>query len=143
MVKKTDQVPVVLTAFAFREEYFAELEGMVTSARQHHPDWLIVTGKGPVPGFEAPTLDVESPTGRHQWSLPVSLDLDGSVNDWRKITKMKAWWIARVWHTFGHLAGDFKRVLWIDADARVNGPLDIELDLQSEVVAGAWWRDAR
>lgn len=143
MVNKTHQVPVILTSFAFREEYFPELEGMVASARQHHPDWLIVTGKGPVHGFELPTLHVDSPTGRHQWSLPVPLNLNGTVDDWRKITKMKAWWLARVWHTFGHLTGDFKRILWIDADARVNGPLEIELDLQSEVIAGAWWSDAR
>ena len=73
----------------------------------------------------------------------VALNLDGSVDDWRKITKMKAWWIARIWHTFGHLAGAFNRLLWIDADARLNGPLDIELGSAAEVIAGAWWRDAR
>ena len=143
MIKRTDQLPVVLASFAFREEYFAELDGMVASVREHHPDWFIVTGKGPVSGFDLPTLEVESPAGSYQWSLPVALNLDGSVDDWRKITKMKAWWIARVWHTFGHLAGDFKRLLWIDADARLNGPLDIELDSAAEVIAGAWWRDAR
>lgn len=138
MIKQTDQVPLVLTSFAYREEYFPELDGMVASAKEHHPNWFIVTGKGPVSGFELPTLDVQSPLGTQQWSLPVPLNLDGSVDDWRKITKMKAWWITRVWHSFGHLAGDFKRILWIDADARVNGPLDIELDSESEVIAGAW-----
>jgi hypothetical protein len=143
VIKRTDEVPVLLTSFAFREEYFSELEGMVASVREYHPNWRIVTGKGPVQGFELPTLDVESPEGKHQWSLPVSLNLDGSVDDWRKITKMKAWWLARVWHSFGHLTGGFKRLLWIDADARINGPLDIELSLESEVIAGAWWRDAR
>jgi hypothetical protein len=143
MIKKTDQVPVILTSFAFREEYFQELDGMVASAREHHPNWIIVTGKGPVPGFKLATLSVVSPMGGHHWSLPVELNLDGTVDDWRKITKMKAWWITQVWHTFGHLTGAFKRLLWIDADARVNGPLDIELDLQSEVIAGATWSDAR
>jgi hypothetical protein len=143
MVKTTDQVPVILTSFAFREEYFQELDGMVASVKRHHPDWLIVTGKGPRTGFELPTLAVEAPTGGHHWSLPVDLNLDGTVDDWRKITKMKAWWITRVWHTLGHLTGASRRLLWIDADARVNGPLDIELDLQSEVIAGAWWSDAR
>lgn len=143
MIKTTAQLPVVLTSFAYREEYFSELDGMVASVREHHPDWHIVTGKGPVHGFEMPTLDIESPTGRQQWSLPVSLNLDGSVDDWRKITKMKAWWITRVWHTFGHLTGGSARLVWIDADARINGPLDIELDSESEVIAGAWWSDAR
>ena len=143
MVKTTDQVPVILTSFAFREEYFQELDGMVDSVKRHHQDWLIVTGKGPRPGFELPTLAVEAPTGGHHWSLPVDLNLDGTVDDWRKITKMKAWWITNVWHTFGHLTGASRRLLWIDADARVNGPLDIELDLQSEVIAGAWWSDVR
>ncbi|HEY6252890.1 MAG TPA: hypothetical protein VI685_23270 [Candidatus Angelobacter sp.] len=143
MIKRIDQLPVVLTSFAFREEYFPELEGMVASVKEHHPDWFIVTGKGPVKGFELPTLDVQSPLGTQQWSLPVPLNLDGSWNDWRKITKMKAWWIARVWHSFGHLAGDCKRILWIDADAWVNGPLEIELDPESEVIAGAWDSDPR
>ena len=137
------QVGVVLTSFAFREEYFSELDGLVATAKEHHPNWFIVTGKGPVSGFELPTLDVQSPLGKEQWSLPVPLNLDGSVDDWRKITKMKAWWIDRVWHSFGDLvAGDFRRVLWIDADARVNGPLDFELDAESEVIAGAWESNA-
>jgi hypothetical protein len=143
VVKKANQVPLVLTSFAFREEYFSELDGMIASARRHHPNWFIVAGKGPVPGFESPTLDVESPTGKHQWSPPVSLHLDGTINDWRKITKMKAWWIAKVWQSFGHLTGDFRRLLWIDADARINDPLDIEIALESEILAGAKWRDGR
>lgn len=139
MIRRTDQLPLVLTCFAFREEYFPELEGMVASTKAHHPNWFFVTGQGPVSGFELPTLEVQSPLGKQQWSLPVPLNLDGSADDWRKITKMKAWWIDRVWHTFGHLVGgDFKRILWIDADARVNGPLEIELDAESEVIAASW-----
>src|SRR5436309_15434024 len=95
MIKRTDQLPVVLTSFAFRQEYFSELDGMVASVREHHPDWSIVTGKGPVPGFDLPTLEVESPEGRQQWSLPVALNLDDSVDDWLKIMNMKAWCITR------------------------------------------------
>lgn len=143
MIKQTDQLPVVLTSFAFREEYFPELDGMLATVRQHHPHWSFVIGKGPVSGFEFPTLDVQSPLGSQQWSLPVSLNLNDSMDDWRKITKMKAWWVARVWHSFGELTGNSKRIVWLDADARMNGPLDIELDPESEVMAGAWRRDAR
>ncbi|HKD15202.1 MAG TPA: hypothetical protein VKE71_11780 [Candidatus Angelobacter sp.] len=143
MIKRTDQLPVVLTSFAFREEYFPELDGMLATVKQHHPRWSFVIGKGPLSGFELPTLEVQSQLGRQKWSLPISLNLDGSADDWRKITKMKAWWIARVWHSFGHLTGDCNRILWIDADARMNGPLDIELDPEVEVVAGEWLRDTR
>jgi hypothetical protein len=143
MVKKTNQLPTILTSFAFRKEYFSELDGMVASVKEHHPDWPIVTGKGPVQGFEMPTLEVVAPAGKQQWSLPVALNLDGSVDDWRKIAKMKAWWIAKVWHSFGDLTGTRRRVVWIDADTRLNGPLDIELDSESEVLAGACCNDAR
>lgn len=143
MIKQTDQLPVVFTSFAFREEYFPELDGMLATVRQHHPHWSFVIGKGPVSGFEFPTLDVQSPLGRQQWSLPVSLNLNDSMDDWRKIAKMKAWWVARVWHSFGELTGNSKRIVWLDADARMNGPLDIQLDPESEVIAGAWWRDVR
>lgn len=143
MIKRIDQLPVVFTSFAYREQYFSVLEGLVAGVKEHHPDWFIVTGKGPAKGFELPTLDVQSPLGTEQWSLPVPLNLDDSWNDWRKITKMKAWWIARVWRSFGHLAGDCKRILWIDADATVNGPLQIELDPEREVIAGAWDSDPR
>lgn len=143
MISRIDKLPAILTSFAYREEYFPEIEGMLATAREHHPNWFIVTGKGPVSGFELPTLDVQSPLGKQQWSLPISLSLNSGVDDWRKITKMKAWWIARVWHSFGDLTGDSKRILWLDADARMKGPLDIQLDPASEVIAGAWWRDAR
>ena len=139
MLTRVDKLPVVLTSFAFRDEYFPELEGMVATVKEHHPHWFIVTGNGPVSGFELPTLEVQSPLGKQQWSLPVPLNLDGSADDWRKITKMKAWWIARVWHTFCDLvAGDVRRILWMDADSRVNGPLEIEIDSESEVIAAAW-----
>ena len=141
--KRIDQLSVVLTSFAYREQYFAELDGLLATVREHHPDWPIVTGRGPVSGFELPTMEVESPLGKCHWSLPVPFNLDGSMDDWRKINKMKAWWLAEVFSHFGHLANHCRRVLWIDADARLNGPLDIELDPETEVVAGPWWRDPR
>jgi hypothetical protein len=140
---RINDLPVVLTSFAYREPYFPELDGLLASVKRHHPDWPVVIGTGPVSGAELPTLEVRSPSGICHWSLPVALNLDGSVDDWRKITKMKAWWLDRVFREFGSLVGKFRRVLWIDADARVNGPLDIELDAESELIAGAWWSDAR
>jgi hypothetical protein len=140
MLTPISQIAVVLTSFAYRDEYLPELEGLLVTVKRHHPDWAIVAGRGPVARCKLPTLDVESPVGRDQWSLPVPLDLDGSVDDWRKINKMKAWWIYEVFRNLGNLAGRQRRVLWIDADARLNGPLDIELDPEAEVIAGPWWR---
>ena len=50
MHTRVDKLPAVLTSFAYREEYFPELDGMLATVRQHHPDWKIVTGRGPVAG---------------------------------------------------------------------------------------------
>ena len=142
MTKTANELPIVLTCFAYRHEYFAEMEGMLATVREHHPTWLVVVGKGPVPGYDLPTLEVESMAERDKWTCPATLDLDGSENDWRKITKMKGWWIAQVWRKFAGLDGvDYNRLVWLDADARLNGPLDIEFDTNSEVVAGPWWYD--
>lgn len=142
MLKKIDQLPVILTSFAYREEYFPELDGMLATVRQHHPDWHIVVGRGPVSGCNMPTLDVESSSGaRCRWSLPVSLDLDGSQNDWYRITKAKGWWVTQVWHNFRDLIGPRNRVLWFDADGRLNGPLDFEVEPETESIAGVWWTD--
>ena len=142
MREKVFQIPAILTSFAYREEYFPELDGMLHTIRQHHPNWEIVTGRGPVPGYRTPTLDVESSSGKCRWSLPISLDLGGSENDWFRIAKMKAWWLGQVWHNFGHLTGPSKtRVVWLDADGRLNGPLDFEVESESEAVAGVWWLD--
>jgi hypothetical protein len=152
--RRVDEIGAVLTCFAFRSEYFAELDAMVGTVRAHHPDWPLVIGRGPMAGFDLPTLEVESPSGKRNWSLPVPLNLDGSVHDWRKIVKMKSWWIARAWHEFGHLAGAERddgnrdsgahnRIIWVDADARLNGPLDIALDPEAEVIAGPWWSDPK
>jgi hypothetical protein len=142
MRKKIDQLPVILTSYAYREEYFPELDGMLATVREHHPDWLIVTGRGPISGYNTPTLDVESPSGRRRWSLPVSLDLNGTQNDWYRIAKMKGWWVTQVWHHFRDLLGPSpNRVLWFDADGRLNGPLDFEVEPEAESVAGVWWTD--
>ena len=142
MMKQVHELPTILTSFAYREEYFAEMEGMLVTAREHHPNWLIVAGRGPVPGFDLPTLEVESPSGKCQWSLPVRIDLDGTDGDWRRICMMKAWWVEQVWNNFGDLIKDRNRVLWSDADNRFNGPLDIALEPDGDVIAGADWYHA-
>jgi hypothetical protein len=139
MTKRVDQLPAVLTSFAYREEYFPELDGMLATVRRHHPDWNVVTGRGPVLGFDKPALEVEFPSGKCHWSLPIPFELEGTENDWLRIVWMKGWWMAQVWHIFGGLSGpDGNRVIWLDADARLNGPLDIEFDSQAELVAGPW-----
>ena len=138
-MQRIDRLPLVLTSFAYRSEYFPELDGMIESVRQHHPGWLLVTGRGPVPNTDSPTLAVESPTGALHWKLPVPLDLDGSENDWLRIVRMKAWWVARVWYEFGNLSGPHrKRLVWLDADARFTGSLDIMFDPTAELIAGPW-----
>src|SRR5215467_14174399 len=139
MTKIIHELPVVFTCFAYRPEYIAEMDGMLPTIRKHHPDWPIVAGRGPIDGYELPTLEVESPAGKLHWSLPVPLNLERTVDDWRKICRMKAWWIGEVWHKFAGLAGPWRRVLWIDADARLLGPLDIELEPEGEVIAGPFW----
>lgn len=145
MIKRIDQLPAVLTSFAYREEYFPEIEGMLATIKEHHPDWPIIVGRGPVSGFELPTLEVESPAGKFHWSLPVLLNLSSANEDWRKITMMKGWWLARVWQDLNLLCpprdSQLNRVVWLDADARLNGPLDIILEPQAEVIAGAWCHD--
>jgi hypothetical protein len=140
MLKRIDELPVILTSFAYREEYFPELDGMVATIREHHPDWHIVIGRGPVSGYNTPTLEVEAPSSaRACWSLPVSLELNNTQNDWYRIAKMKGWWVAQVWHHFRGFAGAPNRVLWFDADGRLNGPLDFEVDSEKETVVGVWW----
>jgi hypothetical protein len=143
MLKRVDELPVVLTSFAYRREYFGELDGMLATIRKHHPEWSVVVGRGPVEGYELPTLEVDSPAGKQFWTLPVPLDLDGSENDWLKIVLLKGWWMAEVWRHFGRLTGNtHQRIIWLDADGRLNGPLDIELEEEAEVVASPWWTDA-
>lgn len=148
MITRVDRLPTVLTSFGYRSEYVSELEGMIPTVREHHPDWPIVIGRGPVPGFEMPTLEVEIPPGKCHWSLPVPLSLEGSreasERDWSRIVFMKPWWIAEVWRNLKTLFRmPVNRLVWLDADARLNGPLDIELDPQAEVIAGPWWGPSR
>lgn len=144
MIKRISEIPSVVTCFGYRPEYITEVEGMLTTLKEHHPTWPIVLGKGPVPGFDRPTLDVESPFGASRWTLPVPLELDDTEDDWRRLTRIKGWWISCVWR---HLAGlsadsDPTTLVWIDADARLNGPLDIELEIDAEVIAGPWLYDS-
>jgi hypothetical protein len=118
------------------------MERMLETIREHHPGWIVVVGRGPVEGYSMPTFEVESPSGKSLWTLPVALNPDGSENDFLKIVRMKGWWIAQVWHQFGQLVnGDRNRIVWSDADARFNGPLDIELESEAEVIAACWWDD--
>lgn len=139
MYKRIDELPAILTSFAYREEYFPELEGMLATVRRHHPTWHLVTGRGPVSGLQGATFEVESPQRNCRWALPVPFELDGSVNDWLRIVWMKAWWVTQVWDQFGSLGSiPINRVIWLDADARLNGPLDIVLEPEKEVVAGVW-----
>ncbi len=39
------------------------------------------------------TFAVETPVGAEQWTLPVPFYLCGGEDDWRRITRMKAWWL--------------------------------------------------
>jgi hypothetical protein len=144
MAKSIAELPAVLTCFAYRNEYFAEMENMLVTIREHHPDWPIVVGRGPVSDVERPVMEIESPSGKSLWTFPLRIELDGSENDWRKLTRMKAWWMAEVWRNFGSLTGaNQHRIVWLDADARLNGPLDIELEPETETVAGPWWYDPK
>jgi len=144
MICRIDKLPAVLTSYGYRSEYVRELEGMIPTVREHHPDWPIVVGRGPVSGLEMSTLEVEFPSGKCHWSLPVPLNLEenreASERDWAKIALMKPWWIAEVWHNLKKLTqSPHNRLIWLDADSRLNGPLDIELDPDAEIVAGPWW----
>jgi len=136
MYKRIDELPAILTSFAYREEHFPEMEEMLVTVRRHHPTWHLVPGRGPVSGFKGAAFEVESPRGNCRWTLPVPFELDGSLNDWTRIVWMKAWWMTSVWDQFGSIP--INRVIWLDADARLNGPLDILLEPEKEVVAGVW-----
>jgi hypothetical protein len=136
------ELSTVLTCFAFRDEYFPELNGMLATVRRHHPDWPLVIGRGALIGSGLARFDVETPSGLYQWDLPVPLHLGGGEDDWRKITRMKGWWLEEVWSRFGGLAGPpCNRIMWLDADARLNAPLDFGLDPEAEIIAGPWWHD--
>jgi len=142
MTKLLYELPAILTSFAFRKEYIEEMEGMIATIAEHHPGWPAVIGRGPVPGHDAHTLRVRWPSGEDVWSLPVPFDLDGSETDWHRIVMMKGWWLAKVWHDLGRFSSGIRRMIWLDADGRLNGPLDMEIDPEAEIVASPWWTDA-
>ena len=139
MKRRLFELPVVLTCFGYRPEYVAEMMGMLDSVREHHPAWPVMYGRGPAPGHDDETFEVDSPGGTSHWRLPVSLNLDGTTRDFYKIVMMKGCWMSRVWSNAAGLTGDVVRILWMDADTRLNGLLDIEVDPEAEVVAGPWW----
>lgn len=139
MYKRLDELPAILTSFAYGEAYLPELEEMLATIRRHHPTWHLVTGRGPVSGFKGAAFVVESPQGSCRWTLPVPFEPHDSLSDWLRISWMKAWWLAQVWDQFGNLGNiHVNRMIWLDADSRLNGPLDILLEPKKEVVAGVW-----
>ena len=137
MTRPLHDLPAVLTSFAYRPEYVPELQAMLPTVRMHHPNWKIVTGCGPC---GACTFQVEFEDEPDLWTVPVDLNLDDSEHDFRKINHMKGWWMHEVWKRWGSIADQrINRIVWLDADARLNGPLDFELDDEKELLAGAWW----
>ena len=146
MANQVWQLPTIMTTFAYGDEYFAELEGMLANIKEHHPNWRFVIGRGPTRGYELPTFEVESPVGATHWTIPRALDLDGrrgSDWDFDRVCLMAGWWVARVWHEFAHLSGtNCYRLLYSDVGNRFNGPLDVELEQGAEVVASPWWHEA-
>jgi len=140
--KRLVELPAVLTSFAYRNEYLPELEGMIATVRDHHPDWWLVTGKGPLTNLDRPALEIESPLGKFEWHLPVSFEFAGNEEDWHRIVFMKGWWVAQVWNKFGGLfSSATKRVVWLDADGRLNGSLDLNFEPEAEIFASPWWLD--
>jgi hypothetical protein len=135
------ELPTVVTCFAFREEYFPELRGMISTIKRNHPDWPLVVGRGTPMDSGAVVFDIEAPTGPGRLTLPVSFHPEGGEDDWRRITRMKACWLHEVWHRWGGLASfPCHRVMWLDADARCTAPLIFEIDPETEAIAGPWWR---
>lgn len=136
-------LPVILTCFALRDEYFPELDGMLATVKLHHPDWLLAIGRGHFRDNHTVIFNTETPHGQSQWTLPVPLSLEGGENDWRRITRIKGWWMREVWHRCAGMTGDnFVRIMWLDADARLNTSLNFEVDPESELIAAPWWYDS-
>jgi hypothetical protein len=135
------QLTTVVTCFAFREEYFPELSGMIATLKECHAEWPMMLGRGTPRDDGVVTFAVETPDGPEEWTLPVPFHLCGSENDWRRITRMKAWWLHEVWRRFGGPTRPAcHRILWIDADARCKAALAFEVDPESEIIAGPWGR---
>lgn len=136
-------LPAVFTTFAYGESYLRAAERMLATVRQHHGGWPTVIGRAlPAPG-EPLVLEVEAEGSRERWSVPVALALDGvGDDDWRKITRLKGWWLAEVWRwcVRSGRPGPI-RIVWLDVDAWLHQPLDVRVDPGAEVVAGPWWID--
>jgi hypothetical protein len=87
-----------LTSFAVGADYVQEMDGMLTSFREHNPGVPTVTG-----------CDlIDRPQGD-----PYSV--------WSGVTRYKAEWLRRTWGAWSHLGA----MLWLDADARVRRPIQI------------------
>jgi hypothetical protein len=137
--ERLSTLPAVLTSFAYRPQYASVLSDMLAIARKYHPSWSVIAGRGPVDGEEG-SLAVEVPGGYARWNLPIALCLDESENDWRKITMMKGWWLHQVWKMCNPVSNSqTQRVVWMDADSRLNRALDFEIDANRDIVAGPWW----
>jgi hypothetical protein len=78
-MKGQSQLRVVIPSF-YRSEYLSELDGMLVTIKEDAPSWSIVVGKGRVPGLDLQTVKVESPSGKRQWSLPVSTQNADDLN---------------------------------------------------------------
>ncbi len=134
-----NELPAVVTCFGFGKAYQGAMAEMLATAREHHPAWSVVAGRSTAPDA---TFAVEGAADGHLWRPPVPFELDGSFNDWRRITRLKGWWLAEVWRRCP-LPGDSgrRRILWIDADARCRSPIAFEVDPAAEVIAGPWFTD--
>lgn len=141
MIRPLHDLPTVLTCFALRQEYMQELKALLLTVKRYHPDWPVVIGRGTIADRKV-VFEVDAPDGKCQWIAPVLLELDGSQDDWRRVTRLKAWWVSQVWSYYGAIVDPLRlRVVWLDADARLNGPLDFTVDPDIELVAGPWWID--
>lgn len=138
-IRQLKDLPTVLTCFVLRDEYFPELDGMLATVKRHHPRWPCVIGRGVLTDDGGARFDVEAPSGQSRWTLPVRLNLGGGEDDWRKITRIKGWWLSKVYDLAVLADPAVRRVLWLDADGRLNAPLDIELDPLAEAIAAPWW----
>ena len=69
------QLTTVVTCFAFREEYFPELSGMIATIKECHPEWPMVIGRGTPRDDGVVTFAVETPDGPEAVdpSRPISL----------------------------------------------------------------------
>lgn len=64
------ELTAVVTCFAFREEYFPELRGMIATIDECHPEWPMVVGRGTPRDDGVVRFAVETPDGPEQWTFP-------------------------------------------------------------------------